>query len=169
MLLGGSNSTNSKLSRAGEPAFNLRFTPSAKENRTPIGVRFSFFWRQIEDSHPAAKPQGSVVRRRATAACERVARRNAFEQSESLPISPPKNPRSSERGFFYPSRRLGISSVLRAYLAKRVSHQPVGLYLMLVLAHRLHGGTPCYVPSLTEHSQSNRRAVPSCKHGLTHA
>ena len=39
---------------------------------------------------------------------------------------------------------------------------------MLVLAHRLHGGTPCYVPSLTEHSQSNRRVVPSCKHGLTH-
>ena len=27
-----------------------------------------------------------------------------------VPSSAPKNPRSSERGFFYPSRRLGISS-----------------------------------------------------------
>ena len=34
------------------------------------------------------------------------------------------------------------------------------LYLMLVLAHRLHGGTPCCVPSLTEHSQSNRAWLP---------
>ena len=50
-----------------------------------------------------------------------------------------------------------------------LSHQPLGLYTMLVLAHRLHGGTPCCVPSLTERSQSNRRVVPSCKHGLTHA
>ena len=79
---------------------------------------------------------------------------------------------------FYPSRRLGIDArrlanpslcSLHHRTTCDVYHQPFGLYLMLVLAHRLHGGTPCYVPSLTEHSQSNRRVVPSCKHGLTHA
>ena len=64
------------------------------------------------------------------------------------------------------SLRLCISSPREV---RCISSAPMGLYLMLVLAHRLHGGTPCYVPSLTKHSQSNRRVAPSCKHGLTHA
>ena len=47
--LGGANSINSKSSRVGEPAFNLRFTPSANESH-PIGWLFQFGKYKIK--HP---------------------------------------------------------------------------------------------------------------------
>ena len=63
---------------------------------------------------------------------------------------PPSRKTTEHGGFSYPSRRLGMESTRKA---RCISSAPRGLYLMLVLAHRLHGGTPCYVPSLTEHSR----------------
>ena len=62
----------------------VRIPPSAPRKDTFWGVLF-FLGAEGEDSHPATQSQGSVVRRRAAAACERMARRDAFEQSESLP------------------------------------------------------------------------------------
>ena len=58
LISGGLNSPNSKSIRVGEAEFNLRPTPSAKEIRTPFGVRISFFWRRDRGSEPSGKAAG---------------------------------------------------------------------------------------------------------------
>ena len=77
-------------------------------------VCFSFSWRRNRlSNHSAehlAKHWVRICRaERVKLACKRQATK-IFTQSVNTPIPLPKNPRSSERGFFYPSLRLGISS-----------------------------------------------------------
>ena len=67
----------------------------------------------------------------------------------------PKNSKSTDLEFFYPSRRLGMESHRR--WVWNPSHSDGMAYSLL--AHRLHGGTSCYVPSLTERSQSNLHSL----------
>ena len=70
-------------------------------------IFLSFFQKPLDKSkktcynNTRAKPMGN---------CVKVARQTlTLFVGVRIPIPQPKNPRSSERGFFYPSRRLGIS------------------------------------------------------------
>ena len=106
---------------AGAGRVNLRrrritVISTSKKNGTLYGCRSfcSFNYERIRKGGPNEVSGGHFIRPW------------LFRRKEVL-LPLPKNPRSSERGFFYPSRRLGISSPREV---RCISSAPLGLYLI---------------------------------------